>query len=240
MAYQAFAESALGLASHQAPALTWCGWTAIRAARRRWNFPRWGCARPICRAGRRTRAGNGKERHDLEPRCRRRRPRTTCAGCSGLPSLVLFGLVYMVPLTVFTTYGIVTETTGGRLPLAYLVTAAAMVFTARSYARMSGAYPVAGSAYTYTQKTFGAPVGFLAGWSLLLDYLFLPMINYLVIGIYLQAALPAIAALGVHRGCHRDCDGAQHHRHRLGGRANFVIIAVQVIFIVVFVVLALS
>jgi len=36
----------------------------------------------------------------------------------GLPSLVLFGLVYMVPLTVFTTYGIVTETTGGRLPLA--------------------------------------------------------------------------------------------------------------------------
>jgi putrescine importer len=35
----------------------------------------------------------------------------------GLPSLVLFGLVYMVPLTVFTTSGIVTETTGGRLPL---------------------------------------------------------------------------------------------------------------------------
>ena len=41
---------------------------------------------------------------------------------------------------------------------------------------------MAGSAYTYTQKTFGAPVGFLAGWSLLLDYLFLPMLNYLVIG----------------------------------------------------------
>ena len=29
-----------------------------------------------------------------------------------MPSLVLFGLVYMVPLTVFTTYGIVTELTG--------------------------------------------------------------------------------------------------------------------------------
>ncbi len=35
----------------------------------------------------------------------------------GLPSLVLFGLVYMVPLTVFTTYGIVTQVSGGRLPL---------------------------------------------------------------------------------------------------------------------------
>lgn len=49
----------------------------------------------------------------------------------GLPSLVLFGLVYMVPLTVFTTYGIVTQTSGGRVPLSYLVTLAAMVFTAR-------------------------------------------------------------------------------------------------------------
>jgi putrescine importer len=45
----------------------------------------------------------------------------------GLPSLVLFGLVYMVPLTVFTTYGIVTETTGGRLAVAYVVTLVAMV-----------------------------------------------------------------------------------------------------------------
>ena len=112
----------------------------------------------------------------------------------GLPSLVLFGLVYIVPLTVFTTYGIVTETTGGRLPLAYIVTLVAMGFTALSYARMVVAFPVAGSAYTYTQKTFGAPLGFLIGWSLLLDYLFLPMINYLVIGIYLEAAFPAVPA----------------------------------------------
>jgi putrescine importer len=156
----------------------------------------------------------------------------------GTPSLVLFGLVYMVPLTVFTTYGIVTETTGGRLSVAYLVTLAAMVFTARSYARMSAAYPVAGSAYTYTQRSFGAPIGFLAGWSLLLDYLFLPMLNYLVIAIYLNAAIPPIppwlivvvtiaivTALNIIGIVSVD-------------RANFVIIAVQAIFIVVFLILA--
>ena len=107
---------------------------------------------------------------------------------------MLFGLVYIVPLTVFTTYGIVTQTTGGRLPVAYIVTLFAMAFTALSYARMVVAFPVAGSAYTYTQKTFGAPLGFLIGWSLLLDYLFLPMINYLVIGIYMEAAFPAVPA----------------------------------------------
>ncbi|AKS32012.1 APC family permease [Mycolicibacterium goodii] len=158
----------------------------------------------------------------------------------GLPSLVLFGLVYMVPLTVFTTYGIVTQTSGGRLPLAYLVTLAAMVFTARSYARMSVAYPVAGSAYTYAQKSFGAPVGFLAGWSLLLDYLFLPMINYLVIGLYLSAAIPAVPAwvfvlIGIVIVTVLNIVGIVSV-----ARANFVIIAIQAIFIVTFLVLATS
>ena len=158
----------------------------------------------------------------------------------GLPSLVLFGLVYMVPLTVFTTYGIVTQTTGGRLSVAYLVTLAAMVFTARSYARMAVAYPVAGSAYTYTQRSFGAPVGFLAGWSLLLDYLFLPMINYLVIGIYLNAAVPAIpgwvfVVLSIAAVTLLNIVGIVSV-----ARANLVIIAIQAIFIVTFLVLACS
>lgn len=112
----------------------------------------------------------------------------------GVPSLVLFGLVYMVPLTVFTTYGIVTQLTGGRVPLAYVITLVAMAFTARSYARMVVAYPYAGSAYVYTQRTFGGGIGFLVGWALMLDYLFLPMINYLVIGIYLEAAFPGVPA----------------------------------------------
>ena len=153
---------------------------------------------------------------------------------------MLFGLVYMVPLTVFTTYGIVTETTGGRLPLAYVVTLITMVFTALSYARMSAAIPVAGSAYTYTQRTFGAPVGFLAGWSLLLDYLFLPMLNYLVIGLYLNAALPALPAWVIVV----VSIGIVTVLNIVGivsvARANFLIIAIQAIFIVVFVALAIA
>lgn len=158
----------------------------------------------------------------------------------GLPSLVLFGLVYMVPLTVFTTYGIVTETSGGRLPLAYVVTLVAMVFTARSYARMAAAYPVAGSAYTYTQKTFGAPVGFLAGWALLLDYLFLPMINYLVIGIYLEAAVPALPAWVIVLVTIAIVTVLNIVGIVSVARANALIIAIQAIFIVVFAVLAVA
>ena len=156
----------------------------------------------------------------------------------GVPSLVLFGLVYMVPLTVFTTYGIVTEISGGRVSVAYLVTLAAMLFTARSYARMVQAYPVAGSAYVYSQKSFGAPIGFLAGWSLLLDYLFLPMLNYLVIGIYLNAAIPGVPAwvfilITIAIVTVLNIIGIVSV-----ARANMLIIALQAVFIGTFLVLA--
>jgi putrescine importer len=156
----------------------------------------------------------------------------------GVPSLVMFGLVYIVPLTVFTTYGIVTQTSGGRLSVAYLVTLAAMVFTARSYARMAAAYPVAGSTYAYTQRTFGPPIGFLAGWSLLLDYLFLPMLNYLVIGIYLNAAIPAIPAWLIILVTILIVTVLNIVGIVSVARANVLIIALQAVFIVVFIVLA--
>src|SRR3954453_13160698 len=109
-----------------------------------------------------------------------------------LPALVFFGLAYMVPLTVWTTYGVVTTSTEGHLPLAYVITTLAMGLTAYSYGRMVIAQPTAGSAYTYASKAFGRPLGFMVGWALLLDYVFLPMINYLVIGLYMTDYFPSI------------------------------------------------
>ncbi len=106
--------------------------------------------------------------------------------------VVLFGLAYMVPMTVFTTYGIVSQLTLGMLPAAYIATLLTMLFTAYSYGRMVKAYPYTGSAYTYAQKSLNSHIGFFTGWILLLDYLFLPMINYLVIGIYLNAEFPSV------------------------------------------------
>lgn len=158
----------------------------------------------------------------------------------GVPSLVLFGLVYMVPLTVFTTYGIVTELTGGRVAVSYVITLVAMLFTARSYARMSVAYPYAGSAYVYTQRSFGGAVGFLAGWSLMLDYLFLPMINYLVIGIYLEAAFPAVPAWVFILASIVIVTVLNVIGIVSVARANVVIIAVQAVFIGAFVVFGVA
>ncbi len=106
--------------------------------------------------------------------------------------LVILGLAYMAPMTVFSTYGVAAQTTHGMVPAAYIVALLAMLFTAYSYGKMVKAYPVAGSAYTYTQKTISPHLGFLVGWSVLMDYLFLPMINFLLSGIFLSAAFPSV------------------------------------------------
>lgn len=108
------------------------------------------------------------------------------------PALVFFGLAYMVPLGIFTTYGQVTVLSEGHLPVAYIITLTAVLFTALSYCKMTSTLPLAGSAYSYVQKIFGGNTGFLVGWAQLLDYLFLPIINYIAIGIFVHEALPSV------------------------------------------------
>ena len=156
----------------------------------------------------------------------------------GVPSLVLLGLVYMVPLTIFSTYGIVVELTGGRLSAAYAAALVVMLFTARSYGRMAQAFPFAGSAYTYATRSFGPGLGFMSGWSLLLDYLLLPMINYLLIGIYLNAAFPAVPAWVFMVVSIMAVTALNILGITAVARANFVVVGLQALFIILFVGLA--
>lgn len=146
----------------------------------------------------------------------------------------------MVPLTVWTTYGVVTTTTEGHLPAAYVVTTVAMLFTAYSYGRMVVAQPVAGSAYSYTSRSFGRPIGFMVGWALLLDYIFLPMINYLVMGLYLEEYFPGVPravwiVLAVVL-----VTGLNILGIKLLASMNAVLVGAQFVFIAVFAALAIS
>ena len=52
----------------------------------------------------------------------------------------------------------------------------AMMLTALSYGRMARAYPVAGSAYTYVAREIHPALGYVTGWSMLLDYVVNPVI----------------------------------------------------------------
>ncbi|KAF1030005.1 MAG: Putrescine importer PuuP [Pseudomonas sp.] len=109
-----------------------------------------------------------------------------------LGSVVLFGIAYMTPIIVLGTFGILAQSTAGMVPAAYLAALVAMFFTAMSYGRMASAFPVAGSAYSYVRKAISPKLGFIAGWAVLLDYLFLPMAIWLIGAAYLHSAFPSV------------------------------------------------
>lgn len=110
----------------------------------------------------------------------------------GLWAIVGLGLGYMTPTVIFDTFGIVSAETNGVVPTAYILALVAMTFTAISYGRMTRVFPSAGSAYTYTSRTMSPKLGFLIGWSSLLDYLLLPLVNALIIRSYMEAFFPGV------------------------------------------------
>lgn len=106
--------------------------------------------------------------------------------------LIVMGLAYMTPLIVLGTFGIIAEASNGTVPMAFLITTFAMLFTANSYGIMARRYPVAGSAYTFATKSIDNRVGFMVGWTILLDYFFLPMVIWLIGAAYLGAQFPDV------------------------------------------------
>lgn len=110
----------------------------------------------------------------------------------GMWAIVGLGLGYMTPTVVFDTFGIVSDRTAGAVPTAYLVALVCMLFTALSYGKMVGVFSSAGSAYTYARKTMHPIVGFMVGWASLLDYLLLPVVNAVIIRIYMVSMFPQV------------------------------------------------
>ncbi|MFJ3958432.1 APC family permease [Arthrobacter sp. NPDC090010] len=110
----------------------------------------------------------------------------------GLWSIVGLGVGYMTLTTVFDTFGIVSEETGGVVPTAYVVALIALLFTAISYGRMTRVFPSSGSAFTYTSETIHPNLGFLVGWTSLMDYLLLPLVNALIVRTYLTSLFPDV------------------------------------------------
>lgn len=106
--------------------------------------------------------------------------------------LMIYGLVFMVPIAPFGIYGIIAQGSNGMVALAYLIGMVAMIFTALSYATMSEAFPIAGSVYSYAQRGINDAAGFIAGWLILLDYIFVPALLYLVSAAALNDIVPEV------------------------------------------------
>ena len=110
----------------------------------------------------------------------------------GLWHIIIIGLAYIQPMTLFDTFGLVSEESHFHVPTSYIVALIAILFTSISYGHMIRRYPSSGSAYTYAQKSIHPNVGFMVGWSSWLDYLLSPMVNIILAVIYLEALFPDV------------------------------------------------
>jgi amino acid transporter len=108
--------------------------------------------------------------------------------------LVIYGMIFMVPIAPYSVFGFVYNDAKGMVPLAYLVGLVGMFFTALSYAAMSRAFPLAGSVYTYAQRGLHEIAGFFSGWLILLAYILVPSLLYLFSAVALRPVLPSVPA----------------------------------------------
>jgi putrescine importer len=158
----------------------------------------------------------------------------------GLRSVVLFGLAYMAPIIVLGIFGVIAVKSNGGSGGSYLLATVAMLFTALSYGLMAKHFPVAGSAYTYVRKSLDSRAGFIVGWAILLDYLFLPLVIWLIGAAYLDGQFPDvpfwvwIVAFIVITSV-LNIIGL-----KVADKANFVLMAFQLLILALFVVLTIT
>ena len=106
--------------------------------------------------------------------------------------LLAYGLIFMVPIAPMAIFGSVFATSGGMVVLAYLVGMVALAFTAASYTQLVKAFRLSGSVDNYVGRGIGAPLGFVAGWAVMIDYILVPSLLYLVAAVAMNATVPVV------------------------------------------------
>jgi amino acid transporter len=139
--------------------------------------------------------------------------------------LLIYGLIFMVPIAPWAIFGTVYNASAGLVPLVYIIGLVAMIFTALAYAQMAKSIPLAGSVFSYVGRGINPTFGFFAGWAILLDYLLVPTLLYVfaaesMIGIFPGSARWIWALIFV----------------AVNTVVNFL--AIEVVFIVIFVIIA--
>ncbi len=93
-----------------------------------------------------------------------------------LTDLILYGVIVIQPVAPMSVFGVLSDRGKGHVVTAILIAMVAMLFTGISYGRMARAYPSAGSAFTYVAQEVNPAVGYITGWSMVMDYMLNPLI----------------------------------------------------------------
>ena len=109
-----------------------------------------------------------------------------------LTDVVIYGLIYMVPMAPVAVFGIVYNLSAGAAVAVYALAALVMFFSALSYKEMALRFPIAGSVYSYVRLGSSKFLGFIAGWAILLDYLLLPALLCVFAALAMTGVLPGV------------------------------------------------
>ena len=152
--------------------------------------------------------------------------------------LLVYGLVFMVPIAPWAIFGTVYNSASGMVPLVYVIGLIAMIFTALAYAQMAKSFPLAGSVFSYVGRGIHPSLGFFAGWAILLDYLLVPTLLYVFAAESMVGLFP-----GTPRWLWAIVFVVVNTIINLAGIsllkfANRIFLAIELVFVVVFVVIA--
>ena len=107
-------------------------------------------------------------------------------------NLIVCGIVLVQPTAPMPVFGVVHNQARGHVVTTLLFGMVAMLFTAISYGRMAQAYPSAGSAYSYASRELHPWAGYIAGWGMLMEYIFSPLISVIWCSKAVQNIIPAL------------------------------------------------
>src|SRR5277367_3102097 len=107
--------------------------------------------------------------------------------------LILYGVIVIQPVAPMSVFGVLSNRARGHVATTILIAMIAMLFTAISYGRMARAYPSAGSAFTYVGQEINPALGYVTGWSMVMDYLLNPMICVIWISQQAHVFAPGIS-----------------------------------------------
>jgi APA family basic amino acid/polyamine antiporter len=88
----------------------------------------------------------------------------------GPVALTALGVGAIIGTGIFVVIGEGAQEAGPALIISFILAAVTCAFSALSYAELSAAVPVSGSAYTFSYATLGEIVAFIIGWDLILEY----------------------------------------------------------------------
>src|SRR5947207_8781879 len=107
--------------------------------------------------------------------------------------LILYGIIVIQPVARMSVLVVLSALGHGHVLTTMLIAIVAMLFAAISYGRMARAYPSAGYAFTYVGQEINPALGYITGWSMVMDYMLNPMICIIWISQQAHVFAPGIS-----------------------------------------------